>query len=85
MHYKGHYKAGGTYTIRNKKYKALKDVQCHTAVGLASWYGGSNHGKKTANGDQFKKNLLTAAHRQLPLPALIKVTNLHNKDRKSVV
>lgn len=78
LEYQGHYKAGDSYIIRSKKYQALKNVESYTAIGLASWYGKNNHGKKTANGDQFKSNFLTAAHRELPIPAVIKITNLRN-------
>ena len=50
--YKGHYKVGSEYTIKNTTYKP-KEVKSYTQVGMASWYGKKNgfHGKKTANGD----------------------------------
>ncbi len=51
--------------------------------GLASWYGGDFHGKKTANGEVFNTNDLTAAHNTLPFNTLVKVTNLYNQ--KSVI
>jgi rare lipoprotein A len=47
-------------------------------IGNASWYGKSFHGRTTASGEDFDMFELTAAHRQLPLGTLIKVTNLHN-------
>ncbi|MBN1797324.1 MAG: septal ring lytic transglycosylase RlpA family protein [Spirochaetales bacterium] len=46
--------------------------------GLASWYGGDFHGKKTANGEIFNTNEHTAAHRTLPFNTVVKVTNLYN-------
>jgi rare lipoprotein A len=46
--------------------------------GMASWYGGKFHGRKTASGEKFNKNKLTAAHRNLPFGTKIKVTNLSN-------
>ncbi len=46
--------------------------------GVASWYGRTHHGKKTANGELFDMNAMTAAHRQLPLGTRIKVTNVAN-------
>lgn len=52
-------------------------------VGLAAWYGPGFHGRRTANGEIFDMFDLTAAHRELPLGSLIRVTNLNN--RKSVV
>jgi rare lipoprotein A len=52
-------------------------------VGQASWYGHSFQGHKTATGESYNMNLLTCAHRTLPLGTWVKVTNL--KNRKSVV
>lgn len=78
-HYKGHYKVGSKYKIKNKTYKP-KEVSRYNKVGVASWYGDRYgfHGHVTANGDVFNKNLLTAAHRTLQLPSLVKVKNLEN-------
>jgi rare lipoprotein A len=47
-------------------------------VGQASWYGPGFHGKKTASGELFDPNRLTAAHPRLPLGTRARVTNLHN-------
>ena len=52
-------------------------------TGLASWYGRKFHGRKTASGETFDINALTAAHRSLPLNCYVKVTNKNNG--KSVV
>lgn len=77
--YKGHYKEIKNPNINNKKEE----------IGLASWYGRKHllkksfHGKKTANGDKFNTETLTAAHRTLPLPSIAKITNLENN--KSVI
>jgi rare lipoprotein A len=49
-----------------------------TQVGQASWYGPGFHGRKTASGERFDQNKLTAAHRSLPLDTKVKVTNLEN-------
>jgi len=46
-----------------------------TQRGYASWYGGSFHGRKTASGERFNKNALTAAHRTLPLGSRVRVTH----------
>jgi rare lipoprotein A len=46
--------------------------------GIASWYGGYWHGRKTANGERYDQNSLTAAHRTLPFNTLVKVTNQRN-------
>jgi rare lipoprotein A len=75
--YKGYYKVGKTYTIKGKTYRP-KEVKRYSKIGMASWYGGRNHGKKTANGDIYNKNMLTAAHKTIPLPALVEVKNLEN-------
>lgn len=47
-------------------------------VGMASWYGGKFHGRKTANGEIFDTNKFTAAHRSLPFNTMVHVTNLDN-------
>jgi len=47
-------------------------------IGTASWYGPGFHGKRTASGERYDQNDLTAAHRKLPLGSEVKVTNLEN-------
>ena len=46
--------------------------------GLASWYGGELHGRKTASGERFDQNALTAAHRTMPFGTKLRVTNKKN-------
>lgn len=46
--------------------------------GIASWYGRMHHGRKTANGETYDMNALTAAHRNLPFGTVVRVTNLQN-------
>jgi rare lipoprotein A len=58
--------------------KTSKPLHHAYQVGNASWYGKSFHGRATASGEDFDMFEMTAAHRQLPLGSLIKVTNLHN-------
>ena len=53
-------------------------------TGKASWYGAQHHGKRTASGERFDQNALTAAHRTLPFGSRVRVTNLNN-DRSVVV
>ena len=53
-------------------------------TGKASWYGAQHHGKRTASGERFDQNALTAAHRELPFGSQVRVTNLNN-DRSVVV
>lgn len=62
---------------------ASNTVRKFTQTGIASWYGRQFHGRKTASGDTFDMNELTAAHRSLPLNCYIRVTNKDNG--KSVV
>jgi rare lipoprotein A len=49
-----------------------------TQVGTASWYGGFHHGRKTASGERFNMNDMTAAHRAVKLGTMLRVTNLDN-------
>ena len=73
------HKVGKPYQIKSVTYyPEHKPKFNHTEVGVASWYGKKDHKKKTANGDTFNKYLLTAAHPKLPMPSIIKVTNLNN-------
>ncbi len=74
---KGTYKVGSPYKIKGKKYYPSVD-HGYDKVGVASWYGPNFHGKKTANGEIFNQNALTAAHKTLPLPSIVRVTNLQN-------
>ena len=74
---KGSFKVGSSYRIQGKRYYP-KESYTLTETGVASWYGPGFHGKKTANGEIFDKNELTAAHRTLQLPSIIRVTNMTN-------
>jgi rare lipoprotein A len=49
------------------------------ATGTASWYGEAFHGRRTANGEIFDRNAITAAHPTMPLPSYARVTNLRNQ------
>jgi rare lipoprotein A len=62
---------------------SIPDVSGFQQVGRASWYGRLFHGRRTANGERFNMNALTAAHRTLPLASYVRVTNTVNQ--KSVV
>ncbi|MEO1544149.1 MAG: septal ring lytic transglycosylase RlpA family protein [Pseudomonadota bacterium] len=73
----GHYKIGRPYKINGKWYTPKVD-KTYDQSGVASWYGPGFHGKKTANGETFDQNALTAAHPTLPLPSFAYVTNLEN-------
>jgi|GEM_PF-1826074 len=73
----GNYKVGKTYKIKGRKYKPKTNFS-YNEVGLASWYGKKFHGRKTANGEIFDMNGISAAHKTLQLPCVVKVTNLQN-------
>ena len=70
-------KIGNTYKIFGISY-TQQDYDFFEEEGIASWYGSDFHGKKTANGEIYNMGDITAAHPTLPLPSLIKVTNLEN-------
>ena len=55
-----------------------------TLTGTASWYGGSFHGRMTANGETYNMYELTAAHKTLPFGTLLRVTNLSNQKKMFV-
>lgn len=66
------------YQLDGKYYPIWKDIKEYTAEGLASWYGPGFHGRKTANGEVYDQYAISAAHKSLPLPCYIHVTNLEN-------
>jgi len=73
----GQYLVGHPYRIAGRTYVPSENPG-YSAVGLASWYGDAFHGRRTANGEVYDKNGLTAAHPTMPLPSYARVTNLHN-------
>lgn len=73
----GRYKVGDPYQIAGLWYYPKLDY-AYAETGIASWYGPNFHGKQTANGEEFDQNRISAAHRTLPLPSIVQVTNLDN-------
>jgi rare lipoprotein A len=73
----GHYKVGKPYKINGRWYYPAYDPG-YDRVGTASWYGQDFHGLPTANGEVFDRRRITAAHPTLPLPSMVRVTNLEN-------
>ena len=73
----GTYKVGNPYTVSGVRYYPREDFRL-VETGIASWYGPNFHGKRTANGETYNQNDLTAAHRTLQMPSLVRVTNLEN-------
>lgn len=68
------------YQIRGRWYHP-KEQPNYDEVGQASWYGSYHHGRSTSTGERFDMNDLTAAHKTLPLPSLVEVTNRANGRR----
>ena len=73
----GAYKVGDPYQVFGVWYYPAEDLDFNE-VGIASWYGREFHGRRTANGAVFDMNGLSAAHRTLPMPSLVRVTNLES-------
>ncbi len=73
-----------TYTVRGKQYTVDKSVRRYSKEGIASWYGPGFHGKKTANGEIYNQNAMTAAHKTLPLGSIVEVRNLNNGKKITV-
>jgi rare lipoprotein A len=73
----GMYKVGKPYLIDGQEYYPQENFE-YSEVGIASWYGPGFHANQTANGEQYDQNELTAAHRTLQMPSLVRVTNLDN-------
>lgn len=79
----GPYKAT-PYTVLGKSYQPMQDGRRYREEGEASWYGTKFHGQATANGEEYDLYGMTAAHKTLPLPTYVQVTNLDNQ-RKIIV
>jgi rare lipoprotein A len=73
----GTFKLGKPYTINGKTYYPSHDP-AYRAEGIASWYGTDFHGRKTANGEVYDMNAISAAHPTMPMPSYARVTNLEN-------
>lgn len=73
----GEYKVGEPYQIAGVWYYPREDPQ-YSKTGIASWYGKKFHGRRTANGEIYDMNDLTAAHKTLPMPVRVRVTNMGN-------
>lgn len=78
----GPYKAN-PYTVLGKTYFPMAESKRYVASGTASWYGTKFHGQNTANGEVYDLYGMSAAHKTLPLPSYVRVTNLDN--HKSVI
>ncbi|WP_458734529.1 septal ring lytic transglycosylase RlpA family protein [Zobellella taiwanensis] len=66
------------YNVWGADYEVWRDVQNYQDEGLASWYGAKFHGYHTSNGEVYDMYTMTAAHKHLPLPSFVRVTNTEN-------
>lgn len=68
----------GMYEVFGERYTVLETSRGYLEIGVASWYGEDFHGRLTANGETYDMNAVSAAHKTLPLPTWVRVTNLDN-------
>lgn len=73
-----------SYVVYGKTYYTLPSSSGYRERGIASWYGTKFHGKRTSSGEPYDLYAMTAAHKTLPLPTYVEVTNLNN-GRKVIV
>ncbi|MCH1925219.1 septal ring lytic transglycosylase RlpA family protein [Shewanella sp. C32] len=66
------------YEVWGKSYQVMPDAAGYSEVGMASWYGMKFHGHLTSNGETYDMYAMSAAHKSLPLPSYVRVTNLKN-------
>lgn len=66
------------YTVLGRTYRVMASTNGYRETGRASWYGSKFHGKPTSSGEPYDMYKITAAHRTLPLPSYVRVTNLDN-------
>jgi rare lipoprotein A len=67
-----------SYVVYGERYYTLPSSKGYSERGMASWYGTKFHGKRTSSGEPYDLYAMTAAHKTLPLPTYVKVTNLQN-------
>jgi rare lipoprotein A len=73
-----------SYEVRGKRYQVLDSSDGFSQKGIASWYGTKFHGQRTSSGEPYDMYAMTAAHKSLPLPTYVEVTNRDN-GRKAIV
>ena len=67
-----------SYVVFGKRYYVMESSHGFVEKGIASWYGTKFHGRRTSSGETYDMYAMTAAHKNLPLPTYVKVTNLKN-------
>lgn len=70
-----------SYVVFGKRYYTLPSNKGFVERGIASWYGRKFHGRKTSNGETYDMYSMSAAHKRLPIPTYLQVTNLENGKR----
>jgi len=66
------------YTVLGRSYQTMTASTGYVERGIASWYGTKFHGRRTSSGEPYDMYAMTAAHKTLPLPTYVRVTNLRN-------
>lgn len=72
------------YVIKNKRYYPIPSADGYSERGMASWYGGKFHGRRTSNGEIYDMHAMTAAHKTLPMNTMLLVKNLENSKQTVV-
>ncbi|QAR34284.1 septal ring lytic transglycosylase RlpA family protein [Geovibrio thiophilus] len=72
------------YVVRGETYHRLKYVETFEQEGIASWYGGPDHGRDTSNGETYNMYAMTAAHKNLPMGSMVEVENLSDGRKVTV-
>lgn len=67
-----------SYVVLGQRYFTQKSARGHVERGKASWYGRPFHGRQTSSGEIYDMYAMSAAHKTLPLPTYVRVTNLEN-------
>ena len=67
------------YTVNGQTYRVMPSEAGYRERGFASWYGEKFHGHKTSNGEIYDMFQLSAAHKSMPIPGFLRVTNLENQ------
>ena len=76
---KSRYGNPSSYVVFDKRYYVMDSSKGYVEKGIASWYGTKFHGRRTSSGETYDMYAMTAAHKTLPLPTYVRVTNLNNK------
>lgn len=70
-----------SYVVNGHRYHVMNSAAGYVQKGIASWYGTKFHGRRTSSGEAYDMYAMTAAHKNLPLPSYVQVTNLRNGRR----